>query len=90
MARYQALVGKQVEAHYRTSDIQLSVTGTLVSDSGKSVFVEERFSQSGKSKTMRVEIPYEFILRIVVPREEARTDSFTPAKSQSPAQKKRT
>lgn len=53
-----------MEAHYRAADIHLSAVGTLVDDTGKSVFVEERFSQNGKQKTMRVEIPYEYVIRI--------------------------
>lgn len=71
MGRYSNLVEKRVEAHYRAGDIQLSAVGTLVSDSGKSIFVEERFSQGGKPKTMRVEIPYEFIIRVAAVRETA-------------------
>lgn len=64
MSRYGFLIGKRVEAHYRTGEIHLSAVGTLVSDSGKSVFIEERYDGSGKSKLIRVEIPYEYILRI--------------------------
>lgn len=86
MERYSALVGKRVEAHYRTGDIHLSAVGVLVSDSGKSVFLEERFSQGGKDKTIRVEIPYEYVLRIAVAREEA--PARTPSKPPS-LQKKR-
>jgi hypothetical protein len=71
MASYASLVGKRVEAHYRAADIQLTAIGILVSDSGKSIFVEERFSQGGKEKTMRVEIPYEFVIRVVVAPAEA-------------------
>lgn len=64
MSRYIFLVGKRVEALYRTGDIHLSAVGTLVLDSGTSVFIEERFSGGGTSKVIRVEIPYEYILRI--------------------------
>jgi hypothetical protein len=71
MARYTDLVGKRVEAHYRTGDIHLSAIGALVSDTGKSVFLEEHFSQGGKNKTIRVEIPYEYVLRIAAAPEEA-------------------
>jgi hypothetical protein len=71
MERYSALVGKRVEAHYRTGDIHLSAVGVLVSDTGKSVFLEERFSQGGKDKTIRVEIPYEYVLRISEASEKA-------------------
>jgi hypothetical protein len=80
MGRFDSLVGKRVEAHYRAADIQLTAIGTLVSDSGKSIFVEEHFSQGGKEKTMRVEIPYEFVIRVVV----AQTGPAGPDPSSSP------
>lgn len=86
MARYSALVGKRVEAHYRTGEIHLSAVGVLVSDTGKSVFLEERFSQGGKDKTIRVEIPYEYVLRIVIATDE--TPPQSQGKPPSP-QKKR-
>ncbi len=54
-----------MEAYYRASDLQMSAVGTLVADDGKSIFIEERFSQSGKEKTLRVEIPYDYIVRVV-------------------------
>ena len=57
-------MGKRVQVHYRTADMNLSATGTLVSDTGKSLFLEERFSQTGRNKTMRVEIPYECVIRL--------------------------
>lgn len=53
-----------MEAHYRTGEIHLSAAGILVSDTGKSVCIEERFAAGGKNKVIRVEIPYEYILRI--------------------------
>lgn len=31
-------------------------------DSGESISIEERFSQGGKDKTMRVEIPYSRVI----------------------------
>lgn len=62
--RYAVLVGKRVEAYYRASDLQLSAVGTLVADSGKSIFIEERFAQSGREKTLRIEIPYDYIVRV--------------------------
>jgi hypothetical protein len=62
--RYAALLGKRVEAYYRASDLQLSAVGTLVADDGKSIFIEEQFSQSGKKKTLRVEIPYDYVVRV--------------------------
>lgn len=86
MGRYSALVGKRVEAHYRTGDVHLSAVGVLVSDTGESVFLEERFSQGGKDKTIRVEIPYEYVLRIGIAIEDA--PARVPGKPPSP-QKKR-
>ena len=64
MGRYSALIGKRVEARYRTADIHLSAVGTLVSDSGKSIYLEDRFSLGGREKTMRVEIPYQFVIQV--------------------------
>ena len=78
MGRFQSLLNKRVEAHYRAGDIQLSAVGTLVSDSGKSIFTEERFSLNGKPKTIRVEVPYEFIIRVVALAENSQA---SPAQS---------
>jgi hypothetical protein len=71
MARYSALLGKRVEAHYRAGDMQLSTIGTLASDTGKAIFVEEHFSSGGKEKTMRVEIPYSYVIRLAEVRDDA-------------------
>lgn len=64
MARYFALLGRRVEVHYRAGDIILPATGTLAADSGKSIFLEERFSQRGTTKTFRWEIPYPCIMKL--------------------------
>jgi hypothetical protein len=84
MARYSAWVGKRVEVHYRAGDLQLSTAGTLASDSGKAIFVQERFSSGGNEKTMRVEIPYAYVLRVVEVRDEAAQPRAVP----KPAKKK--
>jgi len=84
MARYAALVGKRVEAHYRAGDLQLSTIGTLASDTGKAIFVEERFSSGGKAKTMRVEIPYSYVIRVA----EARDEAAQPRAVPKPAKRK--
>ena len=73
MSDYSSLVGKRVEAHYRAGDVPLSVIGALALDTGTSIFVEERFSHGGRDKTIRVEIPYPYILRV----REIGTDSNT-------------
>jgi hypothetical protein len=65
MARYSMLAGKRVEVRYRAAGIRQSTVGTLVSDSGTLICIEDRFSQNGKKKTMRIEIPYEYVIRVV-------------------------
>jgi hypothetical protein len=85
MARYESLVGKRVEAQYRAAEIQLSAIGTLIIDSGKSVILEDRFSAGGKDKTMRVEIPYEYLVRLA----ETKASPSAPAPMPSPSRKRR-
>jgi hypothetical protein len=85
MARYESLVGKRVEAQYRAGEIQLSAIGTLISDSGKSVILEDRFSGGGKDKTMRVEIPYEYLVHLA----ETKANPADPAPMPSPSTKKK-
>lgn len=63
--RYASLVGKRVEAYYRAGDVHMSAVGTLVADNGKSICIEENFSQSGRNKLLRVDIPYDYIVRVV-------------------------
>lgn len=65
MGRYSQLSGKRVEGVYRAGDIYLSVQGTLVSETEKAIFIEERFTHNGKEKTIRVDIPYEYLIRLV-------------------------
>jgi len=85
VARYDSFVGKRVEAHYRAGDIQLSAIGTLVSDSGKAVILQDHFSLGGKDKTMRVEIPYEYVVRIL----ETKAELAPPAPARpSPFEKR--
>jgi hypothetical protein len=85
MARYESLVGKRVEAQYRAGEIQLSAIGTLISDLGKSVILEDRFSAGGKDKTMRVEIPYEYLVHLA----ETKANTTAPAAKTLPSTKKR-
>jgi hypothetical protein len=61
---YTHLLGKRVEARYRAGELRLSAVGNLVSDSGTSVSIEDRFMQNGREKKMRVEIPYHHIFAI--------------------------
>ena len=65
MARYADLFGHRVQVLYRAGDMHLPATGTLVADSGKSIFLEESFSQQGKVKAFRWEIPYPCVISLV-------------------------
>lgn len=65
MKRFDSLLGKRVEARYRTGYIYYSANGIVAADNGASVFIEESFVQDGKKKMLRIEIPYECILSVV-------------------------
>ena len=64
MAHYPALIGKRVRALYRAGGLYLTACGSLVGESVRSVFIEERFSRNGKEKMFRIEIPHRCLLRI--------------------------
>jgi hypothetical protein len=64
MARFSAFLGRKVEVHYRAGDICLPASGTFVADSGRSIFLEQRFDQRGVEKSFRWEVPYQYIVRI--------------------------
>ncbi|MGH9698921.1 MAG: hypothetical protein ACRD5R_01335 [Candidatus Acidiferrales bacterium] len=84
MERFASFMGKRVQVHYRAADMNLSAVGNLVSDNGKSLFLEEKFSQSGRNKTMRVVIPHECVIRLLLaPADE----SATQAGSSSPSKR---
>jgi hypothetical protein len=70
MKRYQHLIGTRLEVQYRAGEYHLSTAGILVADSGKSIFVQENFCSGGKPKTLRVEIPYSYVIRITEMRTE--------------------
>jgi hypothetical protein len=64
MARYSPLLGRSVEVQYRAGDILLPASGILVADSGRSIFLEQKFEQRGQHKHFRWEIPYQYLVRI--------------------------
>lgn len=64
MAHFSALLGRRVEVQYRAGDIFLPATGTLVADSGRSIFLEEHIERHGQMKHFRWEIPYQCIMRM--------------------------
>jgi hypothetical protein len=80
MARYAAFLGRFVDVQYRAGDICLPASGTLVADSGRSIFLEQHYEQHGQSKNFRWEIPYQCVLRV----EESET--FREAATGEPAQ----
>lgn len=53
-----------MRVEYRAGDVYLRASGTLSADSGKSVFLEERFEKNSSVRTFRWEIPYPCIVRI--------------------------
>ncbi len=63
MARYSAFLGRKVEVQYRAGDILLPASGTFVADSGRSIFLEQKFELRG-NKHFRWEIPYQYIVKI--------------------------
>jgi hypothetical protein len=81
MARYSAFLGRRVEVQYRAGDILLPASGTLVADSGRSIFLEEHFEQRGQEKQFRWEIPYQYIVRI----QNLDTDDASPNPTVAPA-----
>ncbi|HKW88086.1 MAG TPA: hypothetical protein VJN21_04955 [Candidatus Acidoferrales bacterium] len=64
MATFTSLIGKRVEVNYRAGDIRMTATGTLAIDSGEFIRIEDRFSHSGREKTVRLEIPYPSLVRV--------------------------
>jgi hypothetical protein len=82
MARYSAFLGRRVEVHYRAGDILLPASGTFVADSGRSIFLEQSFSQHGQRKHFRWEIPYQYIVRL---EEKADEEGEGPANAKASA-----
>lgn len=82
MARYSALLGHPVEVQYRAGDLLLPAAGTLAADSGRSIFLEQKFEQHGQVKNFRWEIPYQCIVRI----ESGKTVQLSAAASVSSGQ----
>jgi hypothetical protein len=70
MARYSSFLGRQVEVHYRASDTLLPASGIFVADSGRSIFLEQIFEQRGQHRHFRWEIPYQYLVKIAVRRDD--------------------
>jgi hypothetical protein len=86
MARYSGFLGRRVEVHYRAGDIVLPASGMFVADSGRSIFLEQSFSQRGQQKHFRWEIPYQYIVRLEEkPEEKPEGEEGASGKAKSPA-----
>jgi hypothetical protein len=97
MASYANFLGRKVTVSYRVSDILLPASGTLVGDSGRSIFLEQHLEQRGRVNYFRWEIPYQNIYRIAeavdqqesTHRQETTSepspDSADPTSDESPA-----
>jgi hypothetical protein len=79
MARYSSFLGRRVEVHYRAGDILLPASGTLVADSGRSIFLEQHLMQRGQQKQFRWEIPYQYVVRLEAAPEAAAASNSIPA-----------
>jgi len=80
MARYSGFLGRRVEVHYRAGDILLPASGTFVADSGRSIVLEQSFSQRGQQRHFRWEIPYQYIVRLEEKIEDEETADAGSAK----------
>jgi hypothetical protein len=64
MASYSQFLGHNVNVQYRTGGFLLPASGTLVADSGRSIFLEQHMQVRGKLNYFRWEIPYQSIHRL--------------------------
>lgn len=65
MGRFASFLGKQVEVQYRSSEVHLFTVGMLAVDTEKSICLEDRYFSGGTEKTIRIEIPYSHVIRVV-------------------------
>ena len=72
MASYSQFLGRKVTVNYRVGDVLIPASGTLVGDSGRSIFLEQHLEQRGRLNYFRWEIPYPYIHRLAeIPEDEA-------------------
>ena len=64
MASYSQFLGHHITVQYRTGGFLLPASGTLVADSGRSIFLEQHMQVRGKLTYFRWEIPYQYIVRL--------------------------
>jgi hypothetical protein len=90
MASYSQYLGRKVIVSYRVGDVLIPASGTLVADSGRSIFLEQHLEQRGRMNYFRWEIPYPYIHRLAEMEELQQppitTDQETTADSQDLAE----
>jgi hypothetical protein len=87
MARYSSFLGRKVEVQYRASDTLLPASGIFVADSGRSIFLEQIFEQRGQHRVFRWEIPYQFLIKIALCKEDERAPMEAVELNASPVNK---
>lgn len=85
MASYAQYLGRKVTVSYRVGDVVIPASGTLVADSGRSIFLEQHLEQRGRMSYFRWEIPYPYIHRLSDTPEPV--EASEPAKDEAPAAK---
>jgi hypothetical protein len=64
MGRYSSLLGTGIELVYRFCDVDLRISGKLLSDSGTCIIIELNLDQEGNLRVCRMELPYDCIVRL--------------------------
>lgn len=64
MADYANYIGKRIELRYKAGEKAVPASGTLVADSGRSIFLEEHFCRPAGVNQFRWEIPYSCIVSL--------------------------
>jgi hypothetical protein len=82
MASYSRYLGRKVTVNYRVGDVLIPASGTLVADSGRSIFLEQHLEQRGRMNYFRWEIPYPYIHRLA---EVTEAEQALSSSEQSPA-----
>ena len=85
MASYSQFLGRKVTVCYRVGDVLIPASGTLVADSGRSIFLEQHLEQRGRLNYFRWEIPYPYIHRLAELSESEKGETSNPAQQNEPA-----
>ena len=64
MARYSSLLGTGIEVVYRYWNIDLRVSGKLLSDSGTFIIVAQHLDQDGSVRVYQLKLPYDCIIQV--------------------------